>query len=346
MLNSNSRKHIYAKAPLRISFCGGGTDLAPFSDEHGGVVLSTTINKYSITSLAKREDRAVSLNSFDFGDIVNINYNLNERPVYDGVLDLAKAVIDDFAVEEGFDLFMYTDAPPASGLGTSSTFTVSIIGAMREYLGLNMDAYEIAEKAHYIERVKLGYHGGKQDQYAAAFGGFNLIEFSKDKTIVTPLKLSAKIVNDLESHILLCYTGKTHFSSNLIKQQISYYKEKRIETIDGLHQIKKLTYELKDCLVRGDVKKFAEIMSETWRIKKSINPEVTNSDIDEIYDIALKNGAIGGKLLGAGGGGFLLLFCPITKRRSLVENLEKIGVSFMSFGLDKYGLKCWRSSWN
>ncbi|MBU0581187.1 MAG: GHMP kinase, partial [Candidatus Margulisbacteria bacterium] len=306
MYNPNNRKHIYAKAPLRISFCGGGTDLAPYSDEHGGVVLSTTINKFSITSLARRSDQEISLNSFDFGDIVNINYNLAEKPVYDGVLDLAKAVIDDFDVEEGFDLFMYTDAPPASGLGTSSTFTVSIIGAMREYLGLSMDAYEIAERAHYIERVKMGYHGGKQDQYAAAFGGFNLIEFSKDKTIVTPLKLSPKIVNDLEAHILLCYTGKTHFSANLIKQQISYYKEKRMETLDGLHKIKQLTFELKDALVKGEIKKFAEIITESWKIKKMINPEVTNAAIDEIYDTALKHGAIGGKLLGAGGGGFLL----------------------------------------
>ena len=346
MTQKEQRPFICAKAPLRVSFSGGGTDIAPYCDEFGCVVLSTSINKYSLISLAPRKDREVNLHSFDFGNAVNIKFNLDQKPVYNGMLDLAKAVIEEMALDTGFDVYMYTDAPPASGLGTSSTFTVAMLGALHEYAHLTQDSYAIAERAHEIERIKLQYTGGRQDQYAAAFGGFNLIEFHRHNTVVTPLRISRKILQDIESHMLLCYTGKTHYSSDLIRQQIRYYEEKRLDTLSGLHELKRITYEMKDVLVHGDIYTFAKMIDESGELKKRINPNAIPPVIEEMYQTALAAGALGGKLLGAGGGGFLLLFCPIMRRHDVMKALTRLGGSFMQANCEEFGMKTWRSQWS
>ena len=195
-----------AKAPLRISFCGGGTDMPNFFDDHGGVVLSTGIDKYTHVSLIPREDSKVSIKSLDFD--LNLEFHVDKAPIYDGVLDLAKAVIHELGLKKGFDLYVHSDVPPGSGLGTSSMFTVAILGVLLKFLNDTWDKYDIAETAYQIERIKLAIKGGKQDQYAAAFGGFNLIEFYKERTVVNALSIHKSILNDLNCHLMMCYMEK------------------------------------------------------------------------------------------------------------------------------------------
>jgi D-glycero-alpha-D-manno-heptose-7-phosphate kinase len=331
-----------AKAPLRISFCGGGTDMPDFFDENGGVVLSTTIDKYSHVTLIPRDDKKVKIKSLDFD--LNIEFNVDKAPIYDGVLDLAKAVIHELGLDHGFDLHVHSDVPPGSGLGTSSTFTVAILGVLLKFLNDSWDKYDISETAYKIERIKMAIKGGKQDQYAAAFGGFNLIEFYKEKTVVNGLSIHKGILNDLACHLMMCYTGKTHYSTELTEKQLKYYREGRKETVDALPTLKRMTYEMKDSLMTGNLKRFGELLHESGLVKKQANPHVTDNYIDSLYQVALENGAIGGKILGAGAGGFILLFCEVTKKHIITKELEKLGGQMLTFGFDRKGLQTWSSN--
>lgn len=339
----NSNIKVYrAKAPLRISFCGGGTDMPIFFEKENGVVLSTTIDKYTHVSLVPREDNKINIKSLDFD--LNIQFDVDKEPIYNGVLDLAKATINAFGLKHGFDLYAHSDVPPGSGLGTSSTFTVAIIGVILKFLNDSWDKYDIAETAYNIERIKMGIKGGKQDQYAATFGGFNLIEFHQDKTIVNSLNIHKAINNDLSCHLMMCYTGKGHYSTELTEKQLKFYKEGRKETVDALPILKKMTYEMKDALMIGELKRFGELLHESGEIKKRANPNAYNPHIDKLYNTALKYGAIGGKILGAGDGGFILIFCEVSKKHIVTEELEKLGGQILSFGFDKKGLQTWSSS--
>jgi len=341
--NFADRVKVYrAKAPLRISFCGGGTDMPEFFNDHGGAVLSTGIDKYSFVSLIPREDTKVKIKSLDFD--LNIEFNVDKAPIFDGVLDLAKATIHELKLKKGFDLYVYSEVPPGSGLGTSSTFTVAILGVLLKFLNDSWDKYDIAETAYQIERIKLAIKGGKQDQYAAAFGGFNLIEFHKDKTIVNALTIHKSILNDLQCHLMMCYTGNTHYSTELTEKQLKFYKEGRKETIDALPILKQMTYEMKDSLMVGDLRRFGEILHESGLIKKQANPYVTDDHIDKLYNLAREHGVIGGKILGAGAGGFLLLFCEVAKKDEIAKILVKEGGQILNFGFDKKGLQTWTSN--
>ena len=197
---------IHAKAPLRVSFAGGGTDVPPFPEQEGGLVLSATINRYAYGALAPRADNQIGLESVDFG--LSLNYPADEEIVFDGRLDLAKAAIRKLG-RGGYDLFLHSNAPPGSGLGSSSAVMVALIGLLKEFHGQPLTDYEVAQMAFDLERKDLGIQGGLQDQYAATFGGFNLIEFEADRVIVNPLRISPDVVHELEHNMLLCYTGKT-----------------------------------------------------------------------------------------------------------------------------------------
>lgn len=338
----NSLSKVYrAKAPLRISFCGGGTDMPIFFEKEHGVVLSTTIDKYSHVSLMPREDNKVKIQSLDFD--LNIEFDVDTKPIYNGVLDLAKAVINSFGIKKGFNIYVHSDVPPGSGLGTSSTFTVAIIGVILKFINDTWDKYDIAEMAYKIERIEMAIKGGKQDQYAATFGGFNLIEFHEDKTVVNSLNIHKSIYNDLACHLMMCYTGKGHYSTELTEKQLTFYKEGRKETVDALPILKKMTYEMKDALMIGELKRFGELLHESGEIKKKANPHAYNAHIDNLYKTALENGAIGGKILGAGDGGFILLFCEVSKKHLVTKALEKLGGQILSFGFDKKGLQTWSS---
>jgi D-glycero-alpha-D-manno-heptose-7-phosphate kinase len=207
---------IRAKAPLRISFAGGGTDIYPYPQKEGGCVISATINKYAYGSLRPTENDQINIKSLDFDTF--LNYKIDEELIYDGKLDLIKAAIIKFegSKSQGFDLFLHSDAPPGSGLGSSSTMMVTLVGLLKEFKKIPLTDYEIANLAYIIERKDLGIKGGLQDQYAATFGGFNYIEFLKDRVIVNPLRISQDVINELEHNLILCYTGKTRVSDNIM----------------------------------------------------------------------------------------------------------------------------------
>jgi len=330
---------IRAKAPLRISFCGGGTDVAPYPRERGGVVLSATIDKYAYASLVEREDAQINVQSLDY-DIV-AKYHVNEPLPSDGKLDLVKAVMQRFPIQSGFDLFIHSDAPPGSGLGSSSTMTVAMVGTFKHWLNEPLTDYEIAELTYQIERVDLAIAGGMQDQYAATFGGFNFIEFFDKAVIVNPLRIRKSIMNELEYNLLLCYTGKTRLSANIVANQTKSYIEKKPSVVQALDQMKTLTIQMKNCLLRSNLNEFGALLHEAWKNKKMLDMNISTSQIDELYEIARSNGALGGKILGAGGGGYLLLYCPFQKKHLVAEALEKAGGQVVKFGFEPQGLQIW-----
>jgi D-glycero-alpha-D-manno-heptose-7-phosphate kinase len=338
---------IRSKAPLRISFSGGGTEVSPYKDEYGGVVLSATIDKYAYGSLRLRDDRSVNVTSLDY-DIV-AKYNLDDEMKYDGELDLVKAVIKNKRLNEGykqgFEFFIHSDAPPGSGLGSSSTMVVALIGLLKHLQRLPLTNYEIANLAYHIEREDLGIKGGMQDQYAAAFGGFNFIEFGAgpglSNVVVNPLRIGADVINELAYRLILCYTGRTRLSANIISSQVESYTKKEVDVLAAMDELKKITVELKNALLQARLDDFGRLLHEAWINKKRMAKQITNESIDTLYEAARQHGAIGGKILGAGGGGYLLLYCEFDKKHVVAEELERLGGQVVEFTFDHHGLQTW-----
>lgn len=330
---------VRTKAPLRISFAGGGTDVSPYPEMAGGAVLNTTIDRYAYCTLAKRPDSLINVHSLDY-DIV-AKYNTADDLDYDGNLDLVKAAIRVLKAGTGYDLFLHSDAPPGSGLGASSTVTVALVGCFKHWLGLPLTEYEIAEAAYRIEREELGVKGGRQDQYAATFGGFNFTEFYDGMTIVNPLRIKEDILNELEYRLMLCYTGKTRLSAGIIEDQVRAFSEGREGVTTALRLTKELAYRMKNALLLGRLDDFGLFLDEGWEQKKRFSRKITDQAIDEMYDQAKKSGAIGGKLLGAGGGGYVLLFCEFGKKHIVAERLEKMGGQIIDFAFDLRGMQTW-----
>lgn len=332
---------IRSKVPLRISFAGGGTDISPYKDEYGGAVLSATIDKYAYGSLRVREDRNITVKSLDY-DIM-AKYHLDEEMKFDGELDLVKAVIKKLnnGYASGFDFFIHSDAPPGSGLGSSSTMVVALIGLLKHYQRLPLTNYEIAELAYRIERVELGISGGLQDQYAAAFGGFNFIEFTDSAVIVNPLRVDSDILNELEYNLLLCYTGRTRLSANIISTQVDAYRRQEREVLAAMQEMKAITIELKNALLQGRLTAFGTLLHEAWRNKKRMARQITNESIDRLYETAREYGALGGKILGAGGGGYLLVYCRFGTKHVIAEKLEALGGQVVEFTFEPRGLQSW-----
>ena len=332
---------VRAKAPLRLSFAGGGTDVSPFPETEGGVVLSATIDRYAYGSLAARTDSRITVHSVDYG--MSLDFDVRENPAFDGKLDLVKAAIRRFGGEpSGFDLLLHSNAPPGSGLGSSSTMLVALVGLLREYHKLPLTEYEIAELAYRAERQDLQIHGGHQDHYAATFGGFNFIEFG-DRVIVNPLRIRDSIVNELQLNLLLCYTGTTRQSSRIIEDQTARVQGGQIETLEGLRAQKELAVTMKSALLRGELSEFGALLNEAWKQKKRMSPLIATEFIDEAYDVAMKAGALGGKVTGAGGGGYILFYCDFSKKHHLAEALTRIGTTVTEFAFESRGLTTWRA---
>ncbi|MCL4534264.1 MAG: GHMP kinase [Bacteroidetes bacterium] len=331
---------VRSRAPLRLSFCGGGTDVPPYPEERGGVVLSTTINKYAFASLVPQAGADLKVTSLDYDTIAK--YHLEDGLVYDGELDLVKAAVHRLNPErQGLDLFIHTDAPPGSGLGSSSAMAVALVGAFQRWRRLPVMAYDVAELAYRIERVDLGIKGGMQDQYAATFGGFNFIEFRGDDVIVNPLRIEPSLLDELEYRLLLCYTGKTRLSAHILDRQINAYVGKHGEVVRALDAMKDLAIQMKNALLLGRLDAFGELLDVAWGHKKKLDAQISNDQIDELYELARKNGALGGKILGAGGGGYLLLYCQFDRKHKVAEALERIGGQVVDFGFDLRGLQTW-----
>ncbi|HVO77683.1 MAG TPA: kinase [Methanomassiliicoccales archaeon] len=336
---SEAKSVIRSKAPLRISFAGGGTDVPPYADERGGAVLSATIDEYAFCTISPRDDKEMHVRSLDFSRDESWKAD-GGLLCYDGNLDLVKAVLNHFEVTQGFDMFLHCDAPPGSGLGGSSTVMVSLIGAVSEWLSKAMSQYDIARLAYILEREELGFAGGRQDQYSAVFGGFNYMTFRKDEVIVTPLRIRGDVLNELHYHSLLCYTGKTRDSGNIIHDQQSGMRAG--QNTDALDNAKRLTEETKDALMKGEIFRIGELLDESWQQKKRFTANITNARIDKIYETARRNGAIGGKISGAGGGGFMYFICRYDRRHIVAKELTKLGAEVVNFNFEKHGLQTWR----
>jgi D-glycero-alpha-D-manno-heptose-7-phosphate kinase len=302
------RVTVRATAPLRISFVGGGTDFPHYYGRHGGAVLSATIDRCAHVDVTARTDRRVSIRSLDLGHLVG--YHLEEGPTYDGVMDLPKAAIERMGVDSGVDVDIASDAPPGSGLGGSSALVTACVGALAALAERTLTARQVAELSYAIEREDLEIAGGWQDQYAAAFGGMNLLEFSADRVEVVPVAIDDGALAELRAHLLLCYTGAVRTDLGLIDTQIRLYEEGREETIVGMKELQAMAFEMRDAVEAGDVRGLGEMLREAYESKKRMNPHVAEgTPIERLLDAAQDAGAWGGKICGAGGGGFVLIAC-------------------------------------
>jgi D-glycero-alpha-D-manno-heptose-7-phosphate kinase len=331
-----------AKAPLRVSFAGGGTDVSPFPEQEGGCVLSATINRYAFGTLTERQDQQIMIESLDFG--LALEYGIGKPLTYDGTLDLIKAPILKLAPPDspGFELFLHSTVPPGTGLGSSSCMMVTMIGLLKDFYGLPYTDYDVASLAYHVERVDLGLEGGLQDQYASTFGGFNFIEFEADRVVVNPLRVKWDTLNELEHNLLLCYTGASRRSDRIISDQVSRFERGESESLDGLRVQKELAIEMKSMLLRGRLSEFADLLGTAWEQKKRLSPKISNAFIDECYAEAIQHGALGGKVMGAGGGGYMLFYCDFRRKHKVAEALGKLGVTTTEFAFDPDGLRTWR----
>lgn len=329
---------IRGRAPLRISFGGGGTDVEPFCSEQGGAIIGSTINKFAYCTIIPRADTHIYAHSLDFD--MTVKYNSRENYVYDGKLDLVTAALKAMDIKEGCDVYLQCDAPPGSGLGTSSTVMVALLTAMAKWKGIEMDPYAMADLAYHAEREDLKIAGGFQDQYASTFGGFNFIEFhGRNNVVVNPLRVRRDIINELQYNLLLCYTGNIHISANIIKDQVSNYKNQ--DAFDAMCEVKALSYAIKDELLKGNLHNFGKLLDYGWQSKKRMSSKITNPQIDALYDEAKKAGALGGKLLGAGGGGFLLMYCPYNMKHKVAMSMEAAGGQLMDWNFELRGAQSW-----
>jgi len=338
------KKIFRSKAPLRLGLAGGGTDVPPYSDLYGGAVLNATINKYAYATIKPRNDGKVVFRSLDNGQ--NLVYDAVDQLEIDGELDLLKGiynrVVKDFTKEPlSFELSTIVDAPPGSGLGTSSTLVVTILGAFAEWLRLPLGEYDMARLAYEIERIDLRMAGGKQDQYAATFGGVNFMEFfNGEKVVVNPLRIRSEYLDELAYNLVLFNTETSRLSMEIISKQALNIKEKDATSLDATHKLKIQAMMMKEAILKGELDKIGEILDFGWHNKKLLAPGITNPMIDEMYDIALKNGASGGKISGAGGGGFILFYCPNNSRHHVIDALARYGVAH-PYEFTVTGLKSW-----
>jgi len=273
-----------------------------------------------------------------------LEYGADDTVDYDGRLDLVKAAIRRVAQLEtprGIDLFLHTAAPPGSGLGASSALVVNLIGLLRDYHKLSLTDYEIAHFAWEVERKDLGLPGGLQDQYATTFGGFNFMEFYGDGVIVNPLRIKPTTVLELESNLLLCFTGTTRAGDHIIEDQTARYEAADDGALEGLRMQKALAIAMKDALLMGRLSEFGDLLGVAWEHKKKMSPRIATPMIDEAYEAARASGSLGGKVTGAGGGGFMLFYCPPGTRHRVAERLHGLGLTETEFSFDQQGLRTW-----
>ena len=330
---------VRARAPLRLSFGGGGTDVSPYPEEKGGVVLSTTIDKFAYASIHPRRDHKFSIHSIDFERVAR--YPHVRRLPFDGDLDLIKAVVRAFKPKTGASLVIHSDAPPGSGLGSSSTLVVALVAALREWLKRPLTEYEMAELAYRIERVDLGIAGGRQDQYAATFGGFNFIEFQTGSTIVNPLRVPVHALRELEYRLLLCYLKQTRSSAAIIERQRASYVAGKRKVVKALDALKAHTHTMKQALLLGDIDGFGGLLHEAWVAKKSLDAGISTGPVDALYERARKAGAIGGKMPGAGGGGYFLFLCKADRKHDVARALEAAHGQLVPFAFTQEGVTAW-----
>lgn len=337
---------IRSKAPLRIGLAGGGTDVSPYSDIYGGNILNTTISMYAYATIIPRSDGKIILRSIDKEEVYELD-SVSMLPV-NGDLDLHRGiynrVVRDYTKKPlSFELITWVDAPPGSGLGTSSTLVVAILGAFAEWLKLPFGEYDLAKLAYDIERVDLAMAGGKQDQYAATFGGVNFMEFyADDKVIVNPLRIKEYYLMELAHNLVLYYTETSRLSSRIIAAQSKNVIDKNHATIEAMHKLKQQAVMMKEALLRGKVDSIGKILDMGWQNKKKMADGITNPFFDDIYQTAMDAGATGGKISGAGGGGFMVFYCPGNTRNQVITALGRFGGQVKRYDFTSQGVQTWK----
>lgn len=337
---------IRAKAPLRLGLAGGGTDVPPYCDQYGGYVLNATIDMYAYCTIKTTDDCKISFYAADIDEyfespsesMLDIDGALR---LHKGVYNRVMQMID--AKRLSFKMTTYSDAPPGSGLGSSSTMVVAMLKAFQEWLDLPLGEYDLARLAYEIERIDIGLSGGKQDQYAATFGGVNFMEFyAKDHVIVNPLRIKNWIMDELQSSLILYYTGTSRDSEKIIDDQIRSISNNDNQSIEGMHELKMATKKMKEALLKGDFEVFAECLNKGWESKKKTSSSISNTEIDKIYNYIMQNGGRAAKISGAGGGGFMMIICDPTKKYSLVKSLQQMKGFVMPATFTQSGTKAWR----
>ena len=335
-----------SKAPLRIGFAGGGTDVSPFCDLHGGLILNACISMYAYATIELLEEPVIVLHAIDKKEL--LEFPMSDSLPIDGQLDLLKGVYNHLRNRypenqwRGFKLSTYVDAEAGSGLGSSSTLVVAILGAFMEWQKLPLGEYDIAHLAYHIERTELGMAGGRQDQYAAAFGGFNYMEFyDGDQVIVNPLRIKPPVVAELETNLVLYYTGTSRLSSRIIEAQSKNIAGKKDSSLDAMFQLKEQARQMKEAVLKGRLSEMGRILDFGWQHKKRTAEGISNALIDEIYAAAIEAGATGGKISGAGGGGYMFFFCPGNTRFAVAERLQQFGGQVRKIAFSQDGLTTW-----
>lgn len=337
---------VRSKAPLRVGFAGGGTDVSPYCDEYGGAVLNATIDMFAYCTLEPRNDGKIIFSARD----INAYEEYNSESELDTNCKLAlhkgiyNRIVKDYNNSKplSFKMTTYSDAPPGSGLGSSSTLVVAIIKAFMEWLNLPLGEYDMALLAYVIEREDLKLSGGKQDQYAATFGGFNFMEFyDEHRVIVNPLRVKNWIKNEVENSLILYYTGTSRDSATIINDQIRSTSNKSRNNIEGMHELKKHAVEMKNALLKGDFDGFAISLNNGWQSKKKTSSLITNPAIDEMYDLIMRNGGKAAKISGAGGGGFMMILCDPVERFSLIMKLRNTSGKVMTPQFVEKGAQAW-----
>lgn len=336
-----------SKAPLRIGLAGGGTDVSPYSDQFGGAILNVTISLFAHANIELISTPQIVLEAADRGESQTFPLQ-NELPV-DGRLDLLKGVynriVKDYGpVNQGFKLTTFVDAPAGSGLGTSSTLAVAVLGAFCEWLNIAMGDYDMAHYAFEIERNDLGLAGGKQDQYAATFGGVNFMEFyDNDRVIVNPLRIKPQYLHELENNLLLYFTDTSRESADIIREQVKNVHQKKESSIGAMHELKEQARMMKEAILKGQLDEFGRILDYGFDQKRKMADNISNPMIEEVYNAAKKAGATGGKISGAGGGGFMIFYCPGNTRFPVIDRLQQFGGQLKTYSFTKYGLTTWNN---
>jgi D-glycero-alpha-D-manno-heptose-7-phosphate kinase len=328
---------LIARAPVRISFAGGGTDLEAYYGKYGGFVVSTSINKYFYAFVAANPDGGVQVSSSDYRTFYRCSPG--EEPFWDSTLSLPRAILDHFGIRAGLSLFLASEIPPGTGLGSSSAVTVALVKALSAAQGMMLAPNEVAEIACSIEIEKLEQPIGKQDQYASAFGGLNAITFGSEGVCVEPLHLAPETRRELERNILLFFVGSARVSSDILGEQKKASAQETPEVIQALHAIKQAAFEVRDCFEKGDLQRFGELLDFNWQNKKRLSPGVTTPLIDRCYELARANGALGGKITGAGGGGFLMVYCEEAHQERVTRALMAEELRRMDFHFDTTGAR-------
>ena len=328
---------LIVRSPVRISFGGGGTDLPAYYEQFGGSVLSVAINKYFYTVLTARSDGRIQVISSDLR-VFQSWPDIATADLRGSSLEIPLAVLKEMNCDIAVDLFLASEIPPGTGLGSSASVCVNILKTLSTYLQQPISKYDLAERSFHIARHLLGKHVGKQDEYAAAFGGLNFISFHSDgSTLVEPVDVNPAVLAELQNNLMLFFTGSAHHSWSILKEQESSTRNQTGGAVDALHEVKALGLRMRSALQQGDIRELGILMHEGWQAKRRISTKISTPRIDELYTLAREAGALGGKITGAGGGGFLLLYCEPQLQPAVREAMRQQGIQEMTFGFDMQG---------